>query len=444
MPPPVRYARSGNLSIAYQCVGEGPPDLIWCIGNYSHLDLLWEDPCFARTFERLGEGARLLLFDKRGMGLSDRTDTLYPLEERVDDIRAVLDAAQSRTAYLMGFSEGGPMAAFFAATYPDRADGLILYGAPPVFARKPDWPYGVSDEDFETRWRLLAEAGYEEDYTSPFWQRWLGSSLTKDKAFIGWWSRLRRAMGSPAAWHTQARMNRLIDIRPIVPSIRVPTLIMVREDDPIAPVDTQRWMVSQIPNARLVVLPGQGHMFHDIADEWVAEVELFITGTPRRAATQRFLTTLVAADIVGSTELVTSIGDARWRDLLTHHYDVVSRRLTIHGGVEVDRAGDGFLARFDAPARAVRFARDIDREDQALGLRARAAVHTGEVEVANGALRGIAVHIASRITGLASPGEVLVSGTVRDLVGGSGFTFVDRGLHALKGVPEPRQVFALV
>jgi pimeloyl-ACP methyl ester carboxylesterase/class 3 adenylate cyclase len=442
MPPPVRYARSGNLSIAYQIIGQGPPDLIWCLGSYSHLDLLWEDPGFARTFDRLGESVRLLVFDKRGVGLSDRTDTLYTLEERVDDIRAVLDAAGSRRTYLMGFSEGGAMAGLFAATYPDRAEGLILYGAPAAYARKADWPYNTSEDDFENDWRVMRERGYEDDFTTPFWQRWLGP-LAADAAFLEWWRRLRRSMGSPAARYAQARMNRLIDVRPILPSIRVPTLIIVREDDPVAPVDMQRWIASQIPKARLVVLPGRGHLFHDIWDEWVTEVEQFLTGAPRPVPTQRFLTTLVAVDIVGSTELIARIGDARWRDLLARHYELVSRRLTMHGGVEVDRAGDGFLARFDAPARAIRFARDIDREDQALGLRARAAVHTGEVEVSDGSLRGIAVHIASRLTGLASPGEVLVSSTVRDLVGGSGFTFIDRGVHALKGMPEPRQVFAL-
>jgi pimeloyl-ACP methyl ester carboxylesterase/class 3 adenylate cyclase len=439
MPPPVRYARSGNLSIAYQIIGQGPPDLIWCLGSYSHLDLLWEDPGFARTFDRLGESVRLLVFDKRGVGLSDRTDTL---EERVDDIRAVLDAAGSRRTYLMGFSEGGAMAGLFAATYPDRAEGLILYGAPAAYARKADWPYNTSEDDFENDWRVMRERGYEDDFTTPFWQRWLGP-LAADAAFLEWWRRLRRSMGSPAARYAQARMNRLIDVRPILPSIRVPTLIIVREDDPVAPVDMQRWIASQIPKARLVVLPGRGHLFHDIWDEWVTEVEQFLTGAPRPVPTQRFLTTLVAVDIVESTELIARIGDARWRDLLARHYELVSRRLTMHGGVEVDRAGDGFLARFDAPARAIRFARDIDREDQALGLRARAAVHTGEVEVSDGSLRGIAVHIASRLTGLASPGEVLVSSTVRDLVGGSGFTFIDRGVHALKGMPEPRQVFAL-
>lgn len=443
MPPPVKYASAGDLNIAYQVIGHGASDLIWCFGAYSHLDLLWEDPGFARTFERLGETTRLLVFDKRGVGLSDRTATLYTLEEQVDDIRAVLDAAGSRKTYLMGFSEGGAMAALFAATYPDRAEGLMLYGAPAAFARKPDWPYGASVEEFENAWRALRERSYEENFTTPYWQHFLGPTAAADAAFLEWWRRMRRSMGSPAAMYARAQMIRMIDVRPILPSIHVPTLVMVREDDPIAPVEMQRWIASQIPNARLAILPGRGHLFHDIWDEWVSEVEQFVTGAPRSTPTQRFLTTLVAADIVGSTELIARVGDARWRDVLARHYDLVSRRLRMHAGVEVDRAGDGFLARFDAPARAIRFARDIDREDQALGLRTRAAVHTGEVEVSSGSLRGIAVHIASRLTGLASPGEVLVSSTVRDLVGGSGFVFVDRGVHPLKGVPEPRHVFAL-
>jgi class 3 adenylate cyclase len=250
-------------------------------------------------------------------------------------------------------------------------------------------------------------------------------------------------MGSPAERHAQQQMNRLIDIRPILPTVRVPTLVVVREDDPVAPVEVARITASLIPNAQLVVLPGEGHLMFDVWDEFIAQVEEFVTGAAHAVPTQRFLTTLVAADIVGSTDVIARVGDARWRDVLAKHYDLVARRLTMYGGVEVDRAGDGLLARFDGPARAIRFARDIDREDQTIGLRTRAAVHTGEVEVSDGAVRGLSVHIASRLTGLAGAGEVVVSSTVKDLVGGSGFAFVDRGIHALKGVPEPRQVFAL-
>ncbi len=443
MTPPVRYAQSGDVSIAYQVIGQGPPDLIWCIGTYSHLDVLWEWPGWASTFERLGEIARFMLFDKRGTGLSDRTDRIYTLEERIDDIRAVLDAVGSRQTYLMGFSEGGAMASLFAATYPERVAGLILYGAPVRYAWAPDWPYGTREEELEEIWRVHRERNYVDDFTTPHWQRWLGPALRDDPAFVDWWTRLRRAMGSPMARYAQARMNLLIDVRGILPSIQAPTLVMVREDDPVCSVDEAKWTASRIPDARLVVLPGQGHLPVDVLDEWHSAVEEFITGAPRVVPTQRFLTTLVSADIVGSTDLIARVGDARWRDTLARHYDIVARRLAMYSGVEVDRAGDGFLARFDGPARAIRFARDIDREDQAIGLRARAAVHTGEVEVSDGALRGMAVHIASRLTGLAHEGEVLVSSTVRDLVGGADFTFVDRGVHTLKGVPEPKQVFAL-
>jgi pimeloyl-ACP methyl ester carboxylesterase len=443
VPPPVRYAQSGDLSIAYQVVGERPPDLIWCIGSYSHLDILWESPLFARTFQRLGEIGRLILFDKRGMGLSDRTDKLYTLEERIDDVRAVLDAARSSRSYLMGFSEGGAMAALFAATYPDRAAGLILYGAPVRYAWAPDWPHGATEEEFEERWRGYRESGFVDDYTTPYWRRWLGPALAGDQSFLEWWTRLRRAMGTPAARHAQGQMNRLIDVRSILPSIHAPALVMVREEDPVCPLDEAKYAAQRIPNARLVVLPGSGHLMPDVWEEWIAAVEEFITGAPRAIPTQRFLTTLVAADIVGSTDLIARVGDAQWRDLLTRHYELVGRRLAMYSGVEVDRAGDGFLARFDGPARAVRFAREIDREDRSIGLRARAAVHTGEVEVSDGAVRGMAVHIAARLTGLAHEGEVIVSSTVRDLVGGSGFSFVDRGVHSLKGVPEPKQVFAL-
>jgi class 3 adenylate cyclase len=251
-------------------------------------------------------------------------------------------------------------------------------------------------------------------------------------------------MGSPSTHYQQEKWILEIDVRGILPNVRVPTLVLVREDDPVCSVDIARWTASRIPDPRLVILPGQGHLMFDVADELVSAIEDFVIGAPRRAPTDRFLTTLVAADIVGSTEIINRLGDAKWRDLLDQHYRLVGKRLAVHAGIEVDRAGDGFLARFDGPARAVRFARDLDREDQALGLRTRAAVHTGEVEASGKAVRGLAVHIASRLVGLAGPGEVLVSSTVRELAGGAGFSFEDRGLHALKGVPESRQVYAVV
>lgn len=444
MAPPVHYTRSGEVNIAYQVVGSGPPDLLFCIGSYSNLDVLWESPNWARLFERLARFTRFILFDKRGTGLSDRPDRPVTLLERTDDIGAVLDAVGSERTHLLGFSEGGAMTVLWAAMHPDRAIGNILYGAPPRFAWAPDWPEGTTLEDFEAEWRELAARNYESDLSTPAWRRWFGPATHDDPAAVEHFRRLTRAMGSPSTLCQQQKWNLEIDVRGILPSLRVPTLVLVREDDPVCSVDVARRTASRIPDARLVVLPGQGHLIFDVVDEFISAIEEFVTGAPRKAQTDRFLTTLVAADIVGSTDVINRLGDAKWRDVLDRHYQLVGRRLAVHAGIEVDRAGDGFLARFDGPARAVRFARDLDREDQTIGLRTRAAVHTGEVEASGSAVRGLAVHIAARLVGLAGPGEVLVSSTVRDLVGGAGFAFEDRGLHALKGVPESRQVYAVV
>jgi pimeloyl-ACP methyl ester carboxylesterase len=431
------------VNIAYQVIGQGPPDLLFTIGSYSNLDVLWESPNWTRMFERLSRVTRFVLFDKRGTGLSDRPDRPVTLLERADDIGAVLDAVSSERAHLMGFSEGGAMTVFWAATHPDRVLGNILYGAPPRFAWAPDWPQGTTLEQFEAEFRDLAARNYEDDYSGPEWRRWFGPATHDDPAAVEHFRRLLRAMGSPRTHYQQQKWNFEIDVRAILPTLQAPTLILVREDDPVCSVDVARWTASRIPNARLIILPGQGHLMFDIVDEVVAAIEEFVTGAPRQAPTDRFLTTLVAADIVGSTDVINRLGDAKWRDLLDQHYRLVGKRLAVHAGIEVDRAGDGFLARFDAPARAIRFARDLDREDQAIGLRTRAAVHTGEVEASGRAVRGLAVHIASRLVGLAGPGEVLVSSTVRDLAGGAGFSFEDRGLHVLKGVPDPRQVYAI-
>lgn len=447
VPPPVHYVRSGELNIAYQTVGTGPPDVVWCIGTYSHLDLLWEWPSpFAEVFERVAQFSRLLLFDKRGMGLSDRPERLQTLEERIDDIRAVLDAVSSERAFIIGQSEGGSMAMLFGATHPDRTMGLILHGAYPRRARALDWPYRETVDEFEERWRELAARNYEGDlYPAPsVARRFFGPALADEPSFLAWWRRLIRATGSPTTFYRHLQMTMQIDIRELLPSIHVPTLFLVCEDDPVVPLESARWTASRIPDAQLVVLPGQGHLIGpDILEEWVGAVEEFITGSRRPVSSRRFLTTLVACDVVGSTELIARVGDARWRDLLARHYELVGRSLAMYGGVEVDRAGEGLLARFDGPARAIRFAREIDREDQTIGLRSRGAVHTGEVEVSNGAVRGMAVHITWRLIAIAQSGEVVVSGTVKDLVAGAGFSFMDRGAHTLKGVPEPKQVFAL-
>lgn len=442
MAPPVRYARSGELEIAYQVTGGGPVDLVWTTGATSNLDLFWEQPHFVRLFEQLATFTRFIIFDKRGTGLSDRPDHLATLEERIDDIRAVMDAVESERAHVLGISEGGSMAMLFAATHPQRTRSLIVHGAPPRYAWAPDWPWGDTPEVVEASWKDAAARGYQPDYESEAWRHWAGE-LWNDTAFTEWWTRFRRSGGTPAARRALSDMNMLLDVRAILPTIAVPTLITVREIDPVIPLEAVRAYSATIPGARLVVLPGTGHLFGDRADEWVATVREFITGVPSQIRTDRFLSTLAATDVVGSTQLIARIGDRAWRDALDRHYELADRRLAMYGGVEVDRAGDGMLARFDGPARAIGWARAMLAEDKSIGLDVRAGVHTGEVEVAGNALRGMAVHIVSRIAALAAPGEVLVSSTVKDLVAGSAFTFVDRGTHELKGVPEPRAIFAV-
>ncbi len=444
MAPLVHYAKSGDIHIAYQAIGDGPMDVVFSPGAISHLDLWWESPYFVRFFERMSTFCRLILFDKRGTGLSDRPTAVATLEERIDDIRAVMDAVTSETAHQFGPSEGGSMACLFAATYPARTRSLILYGTKPRWVRAADYPWGPSDEEREAGLQKMMASGWQRDLTSPQWRRWLGAPVRDDPAFLEWYTRQRRIGASPAAQIALSRMNSKIDIRDILPTIRVPTLVICREDDPVVSVEEARAMAVRIPGAQFVVLPGQGHLFFDIWEELVALIQEFVTGVPSPVISDRVLTTILFVDIVGSTERAAEIGDQAWSDVLHRFYALARRALTVFGGTEVDTAGDSLLATFDGPARAIRCARAIQRETRSLlriGL--RAGVHTGEVERTNGAIRGIAVHAASRIATLASAGEVLVSSTVKDLVAGAGVTFEDRGMHVLRGLPEPRQVLAV-
>ncbi len=441
--PPVHYACSGDIHIAYQVIGRGLTDLVWAPGAVSHLDLWWEDPYSVRLFERMSSFCRLILFDKRGTGLSDRPTAVATLEERIDDIRAVMDAAGSQSAHVLGPSEGGSMACLFAATYPERVRSLILYGTKPRWTRSLDYPWGWTVEEREAALQKHIAAGWKFDFATPEWRRWLGAGVRDDPAFLEWFGRQRRIGASPAAQIALSRMNSKIDIRDILPTIRVPTLVLCREDDPVVSVDEARAMAERIPDAQFVVLPGQGHLFYDIWEEVVGRIQVFVTGTPAPVPSERVLATILFVDIVDSTARVAAIGDDAWRNVLERYHDLVHNILTMFGGVVVDTAGDGLLATFDGPARAIRCARTLQRETAPLGLRLRAGIHTGEVERAGGAVRGIAVHTAARIAGLASPGDVLVSSTVKDLVAGSGLVFQDRGLQVLKGVPEARQVLAV-
>jgi pimeloyl-ACP methyl ester carboxylesterase/class 3 adenylate cyclase len=443
VPPEVRYARSDGLRIAYQVVGTGPIDIVYTSGASSHLDLIWESPHWSRMLNGLAAFSRLIVFDKRGTGLSDRPDHLSTLEERVDDIRTVMEAAVSSRATIIGVSEGGPMALLFAATYPDRVRSLVVHGAKARYAWAPDWPWGSTDVELEQRIARANANDWVTDYSQPAGRKWLGPELRDDAATIDWIGRFWRSGGSPAAKEALTRMNHLIDVRDVLPAIRVPVLITVREDDPVCPVPAAERMAATIPDAQLKVFPGEGHLVTGIWREWTAVVEEFVTGKVAAASHDRFLATLVSMDIVGSTDLIGRIGDAAWRDLLDRHYALVARQLATYGGVEVDRAGDGFLARFDGPGRAIRFAQAVVRDDHSIGLTVRAGIHTGEVELAGDAVRGMAVHTVSRITSLAGADEVLLSNTVRDLVAGSGLAFTDRGLHQLKGIAEQKQLFAV-
>jgi class 3 adenylate cyclase/pimeloyl-ACP methyl ester carboxylesterase len=442
VPPPVEYAKSGDLFIAYQVTGDGPVDLVWSPGATSHLALQWENPYFVRFIERLSTFCRLIRFDKRGTGLSDRPTTAATLEERTDDIRAILDSAKSESAHLFGVSEGGSMTMLFAATYPTRTRSLALWGALPRWTRAPDYPWGPTPEEQERDIEALAARGPQPFALTERLKAWFGP-VHEDPTFVTAFAKQRESGTSPAMRVALSRMNARIDVREVLPTIQAPTLVMNRVGDPDAWIGAARYTASLIPGARMVEFPGIGHLFFDIWEDVAAELERFITGTQVAATTDRVLATILFVDIVGSTERVAAVGDAVWRNLLERHYALARRQLIAYAGVEVDTAGDGLLARFDGPARAIRCARAIQRDARELGLELRAGVHTGEVELAGTAIRGIAVHTAARIASLAGPGEVYTSNTVRDLVAGSGIGFQDRGIHTLKGIPDPRQVLTV-
>jgi pimeloyl-ACP methyl ester carboxylesterase/class 3 adenylate cyclase len=442
VPPPVQYAKSGDLFIAYQVTGEGPVDLIWSPGATSHLALQWENPYIVRFVERLSTFCRLIRFDKRGTGLSDRPTSAATLEERTDDIRAILDSLGSETAHLFGVSEGGSMTMLFAATHPRRTRSLALWGALPRWTRAPDYPWGPTPEEEE---RDIDE--YEKGGPRPFElterrKQWFGN-VHEDPAFVAAFAKVQESGALPAMRVALARMNARIDVRAVLPTIQAPTLVMNRTGDPDAWVEAARYTASLIPGARFLEFPGIGHLFWDIWEEVAAELERLVTGAQVASPSDRVLATILFVDIVGSTERVAALGDAVWRNLLERHYALARRQLVAYAGVEVDTAGDGLLARFDGPARAIRCARAIQRDAKELGLELRAGVHTGEVEIAGTAIRGIAVHTAARIASLAGPGEVYTSNTVRDLVAGSGIGFQDRGVHTLKGIPDPRQILTV-
>jgi class 3 adenylate cyclase len=419
--------------------GEGPLDLVYVPGWISNVELMWEDPAQAYMLDRLASFSRLIVFDKRGTGMSDPVpvDRLPTLEERMDDVRAVLDAAGVERAAIFGFSEGGNLSVVFAATYPQRTTALALYG---IFAKRlwsPDYPWAPTPEQ---RARGIEEL-----------ERTWGQNMdlddlapSEDEAFKRRIATYLRRSASPGAAVALLRMNTEIDIRDVLPSIQAPTLVMHRTGDRDANIEEGRWIASMIPGAKFVELAGDAHVvWAGDVDAVVDEIEEFLTGVRRGPEPDRVLATVLFTDVVASTERAQELGDRRWRDLLERHHEVVRTRLERFQGREIDTAGDGFLAMFDGPARGIRCARAVVDGVRELGLELRAGLHTGECELVGADVRGIAVHTGARVAALAGAGEVLVSSTVKDLTAGSGIEFEDRGEHELKGVPGEWRIYAV-
>jgi pimeloyl-ACP methyl ester carboxylesterase len=437
----VRFARSGEVDIAYQVLGSGPIDLVFVEGFMSHRQLSWEMQAYARYCERLAEFSRLILFDKRGVGMSDRVPGATTLEERMDDIRAVMDVVGSERAAIMGESEGGPLSILFAAAHPERTRALILQGAEARELKDDDWPWGESTpEELEEYF-----AGYPDQWgrVADDAARRFAPSIAPAPWFAEQLSRLLLGAATPRSAEAFIRMAFEIDVRDVARTIRVPTLILHAVDDKVCHVENARWFAANIPGSRYVELPGGDHLAYFQPDEVLAEIRGFLTGAREAAIPETSLVALLFIDLVGSTEQAARLGDRRWADLLAQYHAIVRNEIGQFRGHEIDTAGDGFFISFDGPARAIRCARAVVAAVQSLGLEVRAGVHIGELGIEAGKPVGLAVHIGARIGAMAGGGEILVSSTARDLVSGSGLEFEDRGTHELKGVPDAWRVYAL-
>jgi class 3 adenylate cyclase len=438
--PKTKYARSSDVHIAYQITGNGPFDVVWAPGTMSHLDLDWEIPQRALFFERFSQFCRMIRFDKRGTGLSDRPMKMATLEERTDDIRTVMDDVGIERAHIFGVSEGGSMACLFAATYPQRVNSLLVWGAQARWIGSPDHPWGQTQEQHDQMIAMI-----DEDWPSFEYITGPGAGVGKDAdpAFIESLSRYMRAAANPSAVRAYEQMNGQIDTRPILPSIQAPTLVMNRTGDPCANVEAARDMASRIPGAKFKEYPGDSHsMMLDDMETVLSDIQEFITGERPIDSSDRVLATVLFLDIASSTERAAELGDTPWRNLLNSYYAIVRKELVRFRGKETNTTGDAFLATFDGPARAVRCALAIALAVRQLGIEVRAGVHTGECELMGDNVGGIAVHTGARIMAKSEPGEVLVSGTVKDLVSGSGINFQDYGVHQLKGIPGEWRLFS--
>ncbi|MEO8546521.1 MAG: adenylate/guanylate cyclase domain-containing protein [Burkholderiaceae bacterium] len=437
--PETRYVKSGDVHIAYQVIGSGPVDLVLVPGWVSNIECFWDDPACAKFLRALTSFARLIVFDKRGTGLSDRVTHMPTLETRMDDLRAVMGAVGSERAVLCGYSEGGPMCALFAATYPTRTVGLIMIGSFPNRLISADSPWGRSAQELQDYNKMC-----DAQWGGPVSIEQIMPSVAQDESQRQRWARFLRMSASPAAVLALNTMNSEIDIRHVLPAIRVPTLLLHAVKDLRVNVTASRYMVQKIPNAVLVELPGVDHApWLDNGDAILVEISKFLLNLAQPVEPDRVLATVLFSDIVGSTERAVSMGDRRWRELLAQHHQVVRQELTRFRGQEMDTTGDGFFATFDGPARGVRCASHMVEALRPLGLAVRVGLHTGECEMVGNKVAGIAVHIGARVSSTAQPGEVIVSSTVKDLVAGSGLRFGDRGMQTLKGIPEPWHLFAV-
>ena len=443
--PEIRYTRNGDVNIAYGTLGNGPFDLVF-VGGWilSAFDAAWDGPA-AETLSRLATFSRLILFDKRGTGASDRSTGIPDLETRMDDIRAVLDAVGSERTAVIGVSEGGPMTMLFAATYPERTAAAVLYGTVASFKQTADYTWAPSAEV----WRRVIQGTAERFGTQEWLDLWLtlySPSIAGDEGVQRWWRRWVTTSSSPGAAVAQFTMNREIDVRHVLSSISAPTLVMHPTGDRVTPFEGGAYIAEHVPGATLVEVPGDDHGWWVHADEIGDHVERFLRGVWERGEwddveTDRVLATVLFTDIVGSTVKLAELGDRRWRELLAEHHARVRRQLARFHGRELDTAGDGFFAVFDGPARAIRCAQAVVQSVRELGLDLRAGLHTGECEQVDGKIGGIAVHIGARVASEAGPGEVIVSRTVKDLVAGSGIEFEERGAAELKGVPGEWQLY---
>jgi pimeloyl-ACP methyl ester carboxylesterase len=436
--PETRYVKSGTAHIAYQVLGNAGIDLVVLGGFFSHIEVQWEEPSYARFLERLASFTRLIMLDQRGTGLSDRVGRLPTLEQQVDDVLAVMDAVGSERAVLFGVAQGGPLGILIAAAHPGRTSALVLWASYARLLRDDDYPWGRDEASYRRLMRTL-----ESTWGSGGYLDRLSPSVAEDTAFRRWWAKFERHIHSPGSLLAFLRLQAGVDVRAALHSVRTPTLVLQRRDDIYRDPGNSRYLADMIPEAAHVELPGRDHLpFVGDQDAVLDEIQEFLTGIRLGPTPDRVLATVLFTDVVGSTAQAAQIGDQAWRDLLERHNMLIRKELGRFRGREIHTVGDGFLATFDGPARAVRCAQAICVAVRTLGLEVRAGVHTAEIELVGDDIRGLAVHIAARVMSAAGPGEVLASATVKDLVFGSGIEFDNRGTHVLKGVPGEWQLLA--